>query len=479
MGRNNKISAGGHVAQEWLTPPHDKESCAFPSERLREQEPRASVPSPRVAAHTRTDPQPCDIEEISPTPTKFVDSDWTGQSRQRTQTDSSNDSRLQQDEWQHSRWNSSSWNAQSWWSVGEDCVARDPEGETVVERTPPSHSGAQVVGTSERYVVDASEIERAKEVGVLEAQLYKDGYWYVDLGNETYKRVECDFWCPLCEATLYHTNLMAHIQSDKHRRRLVQHQPIVSTCQPCAPCEPEPALEAWQQLVDGIVRCIPCRKQCDGYHEQSPDHFRRVQVFLEARRISRAKNSALERWQADDVDGCGIRCIPCKKICDGYHEQTPDHKRKLREWLSAQRKEYDAPEDDWLAYVECEGVRQLRCLMCEKWVVDFDGADASLYIDGEHSRLSERNQKDHKKRMQQLDEYMNDRGYWKAILAEKARWHPSFKPRVRIAPEIEESPLPEGWHAAWSEYYQCFYYYRAGRPAQWTRPSLDDEDVAE
>mmetsp|Transcript_104107 Transcript_104107/g.164423 ORF Transcript_104107/g.164423 Transcript_104107/m.164423 type:complete len:465 (+) Transcript_104107:101-1495(+) len=461
MGKSNKISTLGYDTQELR---------GASSERLREQEPRASVPSPRVAVHTRTDsPAQSSTEEHQSAVDKSNESDWNGASRGVIGTSSG--SELKTEEWQQNRWSSSSWGAR-WWRATENGDANASREHATSERSYPS----KVVATSEKYVVDASEIERAKEEGVLEAQLYKDGYWYVDLGNNTYKRVECDFWCPLCDAILYHTNLTAHLQSEKHRRRIAQHA-IPSTCLPCSPSTIGQQLEVWQQEVDGYIRCIPCRKQCDGYHEQSADHARRLAVFLEARTMPKVKTSGLQRWQADDGDGSGIRCIPCRKICDGYHEQTPDHKRKLKDWLAAQRKEYDAPEDDWLAYVECDGARQLRCLMCEKWVVDFDGSDPSLYIDGEHSRLSDKNQKDHKKRMLQLEEYMNDRGYWSAILAEKAKWHPLFRARRSLPPlQVEEPSLPEGWNAAWSEHYQCLYYYQAGQPAQWTRPSLEVGD---
>merc|ERR1712080_711383 len=94
--------------------------------------------------------------------------------------------------------------------------------------------------------------------------------------------------------------------------------------------------------------------------------------------------------------------------------------------MGALEDKYREPVQPWLAWLpckECGEGRYLRCLLCKKWVQDFEGTDTRHY-DGQHGELSSKNQKGHLKKMENLDAYKQDATYWPALLAERSQWHP-------------------------------------------------------
>jgi len=119
-----------------------------------------------------------------------------------------------------------------------------------------------------------------------------------------------------------------------------------------------------------------------------------------------------------------IRCMACNKICDGVHETTKEHEKRLEQYLwqlSADDQEYPEPHQPWLAYVPDTSYgkgRYLKCLLCKKWVQDWEALDTQDYS-GNHGNKGPNNQKDHAKKMRYWEEYSDD------VLAEKWNWHPA------------------------------------------------------
>lgn len=275
---------------------------------------------------------------------------------------------------------------------------------------------------------------RAKEEGILESREYGDGVWYVEIAPGTWKSVESSYLCRYCDAPLEESTLASHLDGARHRKRIAYH-----------PQGAEPG------LAEEIAR--------------TPSHLPT---------ISQPPGNGvatLQRWQVLDEHG-NIQCIACKKICDGVHETTPDHEHRLLNYLRMLEMDYAPPEEPWLAWVECkewgEG-RWLRCLLCSKWVQDHEGTSTAGYH-GSHGRLGLGNQKDHKKKIEDVDAYKRyNNSSWVAMLSERQKWHP---PSNSSYEQPAPPKLPEGWRAVWSQE-QLKYYFHNGLVSQWEMPIVD------
>lgn len=133
----------------------------------------------------------------------------------------------------------------------------------------------------------------------------------------------------------------------------------------------------------------------------------------------------LEDWQERTANG--IVCIPCNRCCNGIHESSAGHKSRLVYWLWRRRSqdtEYPPPTQPWLAWV-CEtpdgGGKYLRCLLCDKWVQDFDHSNGDFNTaeySGNHGNLGRGNQKDHGRKLENFSWYQAD------IEQQRAKYHP-------------------------------------------------------
>lgn len=298
--------------------------------------------------------------------------------------------------------------------------------------------------------------ERALTEGVLEAVEYDDGLWYVEVSKGTWKHVDCGYWCEHCEASLSESTLGAHINGERHRKKLSWAGPEA------APPTPPRASAGVSSAA------MPSRE--------------------------------LEIWQELGADGY-IHCLACNKCCDGTHEHTAAHDNRLKTWLQCNARQsspqaYDEPEQPWLAWVTCESWgndRWLKCLMCNKWVQDHEGGSTAGYV-GAHGASGVSNQKDHKKKIDNLAAYRSDQNYWGELMAERAKWHPpSSCPSVRKTAAAVDSdgfravgsaaaaaklasrpkppdPLPEGWFAEWSEEHSRYYFHDGAELSSWDVP---------
>mmetsp|Transcript_18881 Transcript_18881/g.29789 ORF Transcript_18881/g.29789 Transcript_18881/m.29789 type:complete len:684 (-) Transcript_18881:55-2106(-) len=144
----------------------------------------------------------------------------------------------------------------------------------------------------------------------------------------------------------------------------------------------------------------------------------------------RRSDAAVEDWQERDGDG-NIRCKPCGKICDGHHELSDAHLSKIEWWRYQQGVKkigYEPPELMHLAYVPTnasnpDGNRQLRCLLCQKWVGD----------DTSHTGTHE-NPTGSKEHVKNLRNCLPDYDWWKDNVAKvRLQWHPVKQKPTRAA----------------------------------------------
>lgn len=280
-------------------------------------------------------------------------------------------------------------------------------------------------------------MSRAKGEGMLESQKHADGNWYVDLGSGLSKQVEHYFWCRHCDSGMSEAAIISHIEGAPHRRK-----------------------------TGAIGHTYPATIATSTASWLAPP--------VRDRRLV-AHSGCLEKWQAADTDG-QVRCVPCNKYCDGLHEATSEHEKRIWAFAVTLEGNYKEPEEEWLAWMACEEWGEglyLKCLLCDKWIQDLAGTDPRGY-DGHHSRLSSNNQKGHLKKMQNLDYHMKDHSLWNAMLAERSKWHPPARSDVasQMVPEKSPSPaLQEGWRATWSEEYKEYYFHSDYHEAQWEVPT--------
>lgn len=364
---------------------------------------------------------------------------------------------------------------------------------------------------------------QAQADGVLKSFEHPDGNWYVELGPGRLKRVQYDFWCPHCDAHLSEHSLGDHLDGNQHKKRMSSGPaskllPMDDDTKRNMALDILRPLEPWQErMQDGEIKCLACNKFCDGYHENSGDHERKLAWYMSNIGVLQQRSTVvrtcmpcsgsssssaarpapnLEEWQEMDQEG-NIKCLPCNKFCDGCHECCDEHIKKLERWLAARREDtYSAPPQLWLAWVPCQGwgenKRYLKCLICSKWVMDVEHpSEVTAGYDGSHGTFnSVKNQRDHAKKVENLQEYMKDREWWSKIIQERDKWHPGAARPLAIddaAPQqtsmqvLDEQPsepsdplrgpvVPLGWRALWSEEYEAWYYSNGVDPAQWELP---------
>lgn len=162
------------------------------------------------------------------------------------------------------------------------------------------------------------------------------------------------------------------------------------------------------------------------------------------------ENQKVEPWQEATPSGY-LRCLACNKMCDGVHEHTAEHLRRVEDYmwsLEAEGRDYPAPVQAWLAWVSDPSSgdrRYLKCLLCKKWVQDFDseGMNTAGYA-GNHGEAGPSNQKDHAKKLNNLQYYLDE------LKTEKQKWH-APEPTVRVAKAAEAAsaervkPTPAPW----------------------------------
>lgn len=269
-----------------------------------------------------------------------------------------------------------------------------------------------------------------------------DGLWYVELQPSVWKVVDCTYFCPHCEASLDPHTLSSHLNGGNHRRKMswLQDDLRGGATPTCFPCH-----------GGGGIAPAPGRAGGDAPAGEPP----------------------VQSWQQVDEDG-NRRCLACNKWCDGVHEQTQEHKRRVANYVDGgalhNHGGCPAPAQPWLVWAQGEAwgdERSLKCLLCDKWVQDFGDADTTGYR-GHHGELGAGNQKDHRKKMENLECYKRDTVYWSQLLAERERWHPSQAASPSSPPSV-----PAGWATVWSEEHLAFYYYdEATLAAQWDPPPL-------
>merc|ERR1712070_1261022 len=134
----------------------------------------------------------------------------------------------------------------------------------------------------------------------------------------------------------------------------------------------------------------------------------------------------LQPWQ--EQKGEYIKCLACNKYCDGNHETTESHKKKLESWLQRYRtpKDFSAPKHPWLAFVEDKhfsDTLEVKCLLCKTWVTDVDDCCPPTY-QGLHGFPSRENSQQH---VLQLKKFYSDPENWEPwIRKEKHRHHPEL-----------------------------------------------------
>lgn len=185
---------------------------------------------------------------------------------------------------------------------------------------------------------------------------------------------------------------------------------------PSPPAIPAPAWEARERVpmpmpgVAGIRPPSP-QKRKDKLLEQLPE---------------RDHNEPCEEWQQKH-GADRVMCLACNKYCDGLHETTLAHEKKLEYWLQSKHagKDFSAPSQPWLAFAKdptYEDERGLKCLLCDTWVSDIVGICPEDYA-GLHGCPSPENSNGHAKMMQR---YRSDRDKLEEMLAEKAEHHPEM-----------------------------------------------------
>ncbi|CAE7452134.1 unnamed protein product, partial [Symbiodinium sp. CCMP2456] len=256
----------------------------------------------------------------------------------------------------------------------------------------------------------AAELEKVKKRAFAEKVV--EAYWdgeksWAEIGPGTWKEVQGEFFCTLCEKSPNGNNLESHLNSENHKKKLAWATGVgyaasvpatpMATAMP-ATCVPVPVLPqdlpSWQQLgPDGMLRCIPCGKVVDDNHLMTGDHSRRLQAFLEQEKL---KTSG-----------------------------------------------FAPPQLEYLAYVPWDendpsSERCMKCLLCGKWAQD------------ETSHTGTPNQpqgsKEHQKNLR------NYEWHRKNVLEQRQKYHPSGPTRSTAAPKAVAKapapPTPAPWQAS-------------------------------
>ena len=159
-----------------------------------------------------------------------------------------------------------------------------------------------------------------------------------------------------------------------------------------------------------------------------------------------------EPWQQLSPCGMYVKCLPCNKVIDAAHLETPDHERRLQEWQRWQdhlQSDYPEPAAPHLAYVPHDedvlGQRWMKCLLCNKWVHDEHSHEGTIEDDVSNLRCS----KLHRRNLKKYPP--SDTWYQENVVRVKAKYHPkaSAQPEqtasassAHPAPATSSAPLP-------------------------------------
>ena len=162
--------------------------------------------------------------------------------------------------------------------------------------------------------------------------------------------------------------------------------------------------------------------------------------FLDA---SGDPQAPLEPWQQLSPCGMYVKCLPCNKVIDAAHLETPNHERRLQEWQRWQdhlQSDYPEPAAPHLAYVPHDedvlGQRWMKCLLCNKWV-----HDEQLHEDSKLHRKNLRNYPP------------SDTWYQENVVRVKAKYHPkasvpTAQPEQTASASSAHPALPPRAHSA-------------------------------
>jgi len=198
----------------------------------------------------------------------------------------------------------------------------------------------------------AMVVAKAKEEGVVEASLQdSEGTWWAKVGPDKWQVAKQDYLCTACDKHLNKWTLETHLRSEGHSKKFLASPPLPPPPTPLSqtgapspevttPCSSPPpcgaatsnGLPIWQNVVDGVLRCIPCTKQIDDWHLASSTHDSRLTYWLEQWHLEKsgwpAPPEPYYAWvPAKDGQGRVRMCLLCKKSgsigTEGY--DTAEH----------------------------------------------------------------------------------------------------------------------------------------------------------
>mmetsp|Transcript_40032 Transcript_40032/g.85752 ORF Transcript_40032/g.85752 Transcript_40032/m.85752 type:complete len:393 (-) Transcript_40032:624-1802(-) len=263
---------------------------------------------------------------------------------------------------------------------------------------------------------------------------------------------------------------------------------------------------------DKHLYCHLCKARVDEWHVKTDKHKNResdpswygdwkVPADSNSQLVPTEPQVVLEEWQ--ELRDNEIRCKCCDKAFDEAHADSKNHKKKLDAWLwerKAKEEGLPPPPQPWLCYKVdpkaepgYENVLSLHCLMCKKWVDDWELEDISNY-EGAHGFESSQNAREHTRKLANLkspeyEEWWQERLMWHPPLAlgnepsseeEEEEEEGSASTAETEENEVEEdevevvlqndnNDLPPGWHVANDEDGDPYYYHDDGR-SQWEHP---------
>jgi len=142
-------------------------------------------------------------------------------------------------------------------------------------------------------------------------------------------------------------------------------------------------------------------------------------------------------WQKVGYDGT-VYCELCRKVADESHLCSAEHQKRMDYFCHQEQNRthgFEPPALEYLAWVPLQpddvtGERQLKCLLCDKWVND----------PWAHSGSKEfpQGSKDHKRYLQ----YVGGRWYCDNVIPQRRRWHPPSGPQRRPPTPFQANPAP-------------------------------------
>eukprot|EP00929_Paragymnodinium_shiwhaense_P056332 TRINITY_DN28197_c0_g1_i1.p1 TRINITY_DN28197_c0_g1~~TRINITY_DN28197_c0_g1_i1.p1 ORF type:complete len:451 (-),score=97.28 TRINITY_DN28197_c0_g1_i1:115-1380(-) len=241
---------------------------------------------------------------------------------------------------------------------------------------------------------------KAFKESVIEAYDYGDGKWWCQMAGGLWKEIQTEYYCELCDKQLSDCSLEAHIVSKAHGNKVAWRDEEVMKSQPFVPPK--------------------------AYEVTQP-----TQPSQPASQLAIANgDTSLPQWIELDREG-QKKCIPCNKYWDESHDTTAAHLRKLDGWLEQQkvkRTNYAPPAEPYLAWVEdpsYPGERQLKCLLCSKWVHD-DESHSGSFQDPRGSKEHQKNLRNYPPSHPWFQEH---------VTKVRERWHgrTTVAPSVRVA----------------------------------------------